>query len=73
LPDDLTVGAEWSMTDKPARVSAIEVIVRIEPMSPETLERFRKVIEHCTVHNTLAGCVETSIRIEPVDAWALQR
>jgi len=64
LRDTLTVDAKWSMADNPARVSSVEVTVRTEPMPSETQDKFRKVIERCTVHNSLRGCIQTSIRIE---------
>ena len=64
LPDDVTVDATWSMATSPSRVGSIRLSVRA-PGLPGSLEpRFAKVIEHCTVHNTLMAPPEVAISIE---------
>lgn len=64
LPDEVTVDAGWTMTSSPRRVDSIQVFVRA-PGLPGALEsRFTKVIEHCTVHNTLMARPDVTISLE---------
>lgn len=64
LEDMIAVRAEWEMGERPARVAKIDVVVTVRAMPPELAEKFRRVIEHCTVHNTLAAGLDTSIRVQ---------
>jgi uncharacterized OsmC-like protein len=62
--DGLTVSAGFAMaSDRPARVSAIRLTVRVPASLPaERRSALHDVVEHCTVHNTLAS--EPSVTIE---------
>ena len=62
--DGLAVSAGYGMgSDRPARVSAINVAIRV-PVSlpPERWAALRAVVSHCTVHNSLA--VPPSVTID---------
>jgi putative redox protein len=64
LPDLIAVRADWEMADRPARVAKIDVVVTVRSLPADLEEKFRRVIEHCTVHNTLTAGVETSIDVQ---------
>lgn len=64
LPDGVAVDAEWTMASSPNRVGSIRVSARA-PGLPLALEpRLAKVIEHCTVHNTLMAPPEVTLALE---------
>jgi putative redox protein len=54
-PAGLTVSCDFEMaSDRPARVSAIEVRLSTPPGFPEEkLPRLQAVVDHCTVHNSI--------------------
>lgn len=51
----LYVDAQWEMASSPPRVSCISISVEAPGLPVELEGRFLKVIEHCTVHNTLSS------------------
>lgn len=65
LPESIAVRAAWEMAERPARVARIDVVVTVTSLPEELEEKFRRVIERCTVHNSLTSGVDTSIRVEP--------
>ena len=62
--DGLAVSAGYGMaSDRPARVSAINLAVRVPAgLPPERWAALRAVVSHCTVHNSLA--VPPSVTID---------
>jgi uncharacterized OsmC-like protein len=64
--DGLAVHTEFTMaTDRPARVAAIRITVRV----PDGLPAGRRpalaaVASHCTVHNTLTSQPEVTVTVE---------
>lgn len=64
LPDLIAVRAGWEMGERPTRVAKIDIVVTVRSLPEELEQRFRDVIEHCTVHNTISACVETSIEVQ---------
>lgn len=65
-PDGLRVDASYEMAgDRPARVGSIQIDVDIPAeLSPERQTALARVLDHCTVHN--------SIRTPPAVAIAVQ-
>lgn len=49
----LSVACDYSWAENPHRVGAIELKVTAPDMSAAKRAAFQRVIEHCTVHNTL--------------------
>jgi uncharacterized OsmC-like protein len=64
LPEDLRVTAEFDMSeDRPARVAAVRLRVEAD-VPPARLVAFRRVLEHCTVHNSLRAPPGVVIAVE---------
>jgi putative redox protein len=63
--DGLTVSTRFDMaTDRPARVSGVEIIVKVPTDLPEERRpALAAVVEHCTVHNTLRNPPPVSIEL----------
>jgi len=52
----LAVDARFTMSsDRPARVAQISIDVSALDLPPHYLEAFRRVVEHCTVHNSIVS------------------
>jgi putative redox protein len=66
LPAQVTVDAEWTMASSPTRVLSISVSVAAPGLPSELEPRFAKVIEHCTVHNTLVVPPSVTINVNEV-------
>ncbi len=64
-PDGLAVECDFSFaTDRPARVSAVALSVRVPEGFPEERRAgLLAVVEHCTVHNSIRQAPEISIRL----------
>jgi uncharacterized OsmC-like protein len=66
LPDDgLSVRGSFAMSDhRPARVTSVELEVRVPAGIPqERLVALSRVIEHCTVHNSIRLAPEIRTRL----------
>ena len=61
--DGLGVDCAWEMAeDRPARVGAIEVTLRLPDGFPEEQrDRLMAVVEHCTVHNSIVRAPQVRI------------
>jgi putative redox protein len=73
LPSDgLEVTCAFEMaTDRPARVGSISLDVLVPDGVPEHLEeRFRAVIEHCTVKNSIATPPTIELHLRATDRTA---
>jgi putative redox protein len=64
--DGLAISAGYGMaSDRPARVSAINLAVRVPAdLPPERWAALRAVISHCTVHNSLASPPPVTIDLQ---------
>jgi putative redox protein len=64
--EGLAVTAEYELADRPARVAAITLrVVTPTEIPPGRRAVFEKVIEHCTVHNSLKMTPTVQIVHEP--------
>jgi len=64
--DGLAVSVGYDMaSDRPARVSAINLAVRVPAgLPPERWAALRAVVSHCTVHNSLASPPPVTIDLQ---------
>lgn len=51
--DGLKISCEYQWSENPHRVGEIDLVVDAPGLTPEKREAFSRVIEHCTVHNSL--------------------
>ena len=51
--DGLELEAKATFADRPSRIGSIDLVVRLPPIDESLVAPLRRVIEHCTVHNTL--------------------
>lgn len=54
ITGDVSVDVQWGMASSPSRVSSVAISVEAPDLPIQLESRFLKVIEHCTVHNTLS-------------------
>src|ERR671925_1661883 len=66
--DGLKVGCEYSWAEKPHRVGQIRLEVEAPSLPPRLQDAFARVVEHCTVHNTLLVPPEVLLRIRTPEA-----
>lgn len=64
----VTCGYTWAAN--PTRIGAIDISVEAPTLPAELREAFSRVIDHCTVHNTLRQTPEVRIRVAPAHAGA---
>ena len=73
--DGLSVRAEYRMAEeRPARVAAVSLAVRVPALEQQRLAALRAVVSHCTVTNTLAQApeIELDVRCATEDEVAEQ-
>jgi len=61
--EGLAVGAEFDWAGSPHRVGAIRLMVDAPGLTHEREEAFRRVIDHCTIHNTLRQPPEVELSL----------
>ena len=61
--EGLRVATTYAWAENPHRVGAIELAVDAPGLTEEKRVAFSKVIEHCTVHNTLLNPPEVTLRL----------
>jgi putative redox protein len=62
LPDGLSVRAEFTMADHPARVGVVKVAIELpEGVPDDRRAALLAVASHCTVHNSLEHPPEVSV------------
>jgi putative redox protein len=77
--EGLTVDCTFRWAENPHRVGEIELAVEAPGLTAPKREAFMRVIEHCTVHNTLEHppavriSLASGLRREPSTSAALQR
>jgi len=60
----LEVNCDYAWAENPHRVGAISLIVKVPSLPLARREAFTRVIEHCTVHNTLHQAPSVQIRVD---------
>jgi putative redox protein len=66
----VTCGYTWAAN--PTRIGAIDLSVEAPTLPAELRPAFSRVIDHCTVHNTLRQPPEVRMRIAPAHAVAVR-
>ncbi len=66
----LKVSCDYRWADGPHRVGEIDLDVEAPGLSREKREAFKRVIDHCTVHNTLLQPPVVRIVVAPIEAAA---
>ena len=61
--EGLQVSCDWGWVANPHRVGHIKLVVTAPGLTPENEEAFQKVVEHCTVHNTLLQPPTVELRV----------
>lgn len=61
--DGLTVTCDYTWAENPHRVGAIDVAVDAPALPADRRETFARVVEHCTVHNTLLVPPEVRLKV----------
>jgi putative redox protein len=67
-PAGLEVSAEWMWAERPHRVGPIRLTVEAPGLTPDRELAFRRVIDHCTIHNTLREPPEVEVARLAADA-----
>jgi uncharacterized OsmC-like protein len=60
----LTVSCDYEWEENPHRVGAVALAVTAPGLAPARRDAFLRVIERCTLHNTLLKPPSVSIRLE---------
>ena len=60
----------YAWAANPTRIGEIDLLVEAPTLTAERREAFSKVIDHCTVHNTLRQPPEVRIQVAPAKAAA---
>jgi putative redox protein len=68
--EGLVVTCRYAWAANPTRIGEIDLLVEAPTLTPERREAFSKVIDHCTVHNTLRQPPEVRIQVAPAQATA---
>lgn len=66
----LSVASDYQWAESPHRVGEIDLVVGAPGLTPEKQAAFLRVIEHCTVHNTLLHPPEIRLRLSSREAAA---
>lgn len=61
IPDHVEVYADFDMGERPARVAHVSLLVEAPDVPAEMKDRFQKMVEHCTVHNSITQPPEMTI------------
>jgi uncharacterized OsmC-like protein len=70
--EGLVVTCEYTWATNPTRIGAIDLVVEAPTLPAEMRAAFSRVIDHCTVHNTLRQPPEVRTRIALADAAAVR-
>jgi putative redox protein len=68
--DGLAVSCSYTWASNPNRVGSIDLTVKAHSLTAAKREAFIKVIEHCTVHNTLHHPPEVRIAVAAAEVAA---
>jgi putative redox protein len=70
ITEGLAVTCRYAWAENPHRVGEVNLDVEAPGLTTEKREAFTRVIEHCTVHNTLQQPPAVRIRVTPAQAVA---
>jgi uncharacterized OsmC-like protein len=62
-PEGTTVTAHYTWAENPHRVGGIDLTVDAPGLSAARRQAFSRVIDHCTVHNSLRTPPEVRLRV----------
>jgi len=68
--EGLVVTCNYAWAANPTRIGEIDLSVEAPALTADRREAFSRVIEHCTVHNTLQQPPQVRISVAPVHAAA---
>jgi putative redox protein len=68
--DGLKVTSEYGWAENPHRVGEIDLLVEAPGLTEARREAFARVIEHCTVHNTLRVPPVVRVNLAPSEVAA---
>jgi putative redox protein len=68
--DGLAVTCNYAWAQNPTRIGEIELTVDAPSLPSTRMEAFSRVIEHCTVHNTLQQPPQVRFHVRPVKVAA---
>lgn len=68
--EGLAVICRYEWAENPHRVGEVFLDVEADGLTPQRLEAFTRVIEHCTLHNTLRQPPAVRINVAPVQVAA---
>ncbi len=63
--EGLAVSCNYAWAANPTRIGEIDLSVEAPGLTADRREAFSRVIEHCTVHNTLLQPPQVRIRVAP--------
>jgi putative redox protein len=66
----LAVTCSYAWAANPTRIGEVDLMVEAPALTPKLREAFTKVIEHCTVHNTLRQPPVVRMRVAPAQTIA---
>lgn len=66
--EGLVVTCNYAWAANPTRIGEIDLSVEAPGLTADRREAFSRVIEHCTVHNTLQHPPQVRIRVAPAHA-----
>jgi Predicted redox protein, regulator of disulfide bond formation len=66
--EGLAVTCNYAWAANPTRIGAIDLSVEAPALTADRREAFSRVIEHCTVHNTLLQPPQVRIRVASAQA-----
>jgi uncharacterized OsmC-like protein len=66
--EGLAVMCQYAWAENPHRVGEINLNVEAPGLTPEKREAFLRVIEHCTLHNTLLRPPDVRLRLVATEA-----
>jgi len=69
----VTVGCDYSWTENPHRIGAIALTVSAPGLTADKRDAFLRVIERCTLHNTLHEPPRLTIQLDPPQTAAASR
>ncbi len=68
--EGLAVSCNYAWAANPTRIGEIDLSVEAPALTADRREAFSRVIEHCTVHNTLLQPPQVRISVAPAKAAA---
>jgi len=71
--ENMKIDLEWSMAENPTRVGEIDAKIQLdEDVDPNLARAIKRVVEHCTVHNTITNTPKITILISGPQALSAE-